>query len=320
MQNRRNRSPGVSIGLPVYNGEKYIEAAVDSILAQTYSDFELIISDNASTDRTAEICQTYAAQDKRIHYHCNHKNLGAAPNFNRVFELSSGQYFKWAAYDDLIAPDFLEKCVQELNQNPVAVLCIPRSKIINEHGEFIGHHSYRADTSSRKPHVRFRNIVLDWEEAFQIFGVIRSDILKKTALIGSYPASDLVLLAELTLWGKFIEVSDYLFFPRYHAERSSKGALTLERDRVLWFDTSLSGKIVLPKWQYLFGYLKAIRNTSLSVRERMYCYVQMIRWVLIPAHFRALGKDVLLATRSLLTRTLQNHNTTVRPEHLHDEI
>ena len=90
--NNRSR---VSIGLPVYNGEKYLEQALISILSQTYTDFELIISDNASTDRTQAICREYAAKDPRIRYYCNEENLGAAPNHNRVFELASGEYFKW---------------------------------------------------------------------------------------------------------------------------------------------------------------------------------------------------------------------------------
>ena len=99
--------PRVSIGMPVYNGEKYLEEAIQSILAQTYSDFELVISDNASTDKTQEICLEYAARDSRVRYHRNEKNLGAAPNYNRTFELSTGQYFKWADYDDLLAEEFL---------------------------------------------------------------------------------------------------------------------------------------------------------------------------------------------------------------------
>ena len=174
-------NPRVSIGMPVYNGEKYIEAAIKSILAQTYSEFELIISDNASTDRTMTICQAYVAEDRRIHYYRNDHNLGAAPNFNRVFELSSGEYFKWASSDDVIAPDYLEKCVNVLELNPEVILSYPRTRIINERGEFIGHHTYMADVSSGKPHICFRNIVIYREEVFQIFGLIRSSCLLYTS-------------------------------------------------------------------------------------------------------------------------------------------
>ena len=99
--------PRVSIGLPVYNGELFLENALDSILSQTYSDFELIISDNASDDKTEEICRSYAARDKRVRYSRNAHNLGAAPNYNRVYHLARGRYFKWASHDDVLAPEFL---------------------------------------------------------------------------------------------------------------------------------------------------------------------------------------------------------------------
>jgi glycosyltransferase involved in cell wall biosynthesis len=108
----------LSIGLPVFNGEQLIEQALDSLLAQTFQDFQLIISDNASTDRTPEICKDYQARDSRVHYTCMDKNYGAARNFNRVFELASGQYFKWAAHDDIIEPTFLQQCIDVLDQNP----------------------------------------------------------------------------------------------------------------------------------------------------------------------------------------------------------
>ena len=101
----------VTIGLPVYNGETYLEETLDSILNQTYTEFELIISDNGSSDGTRLICEEYAAKDDRIKYYRSVKNLGAAPNYNRAFELSSGEYFKWADYDDPLAPEFLSKCV-----------------------------------------------------------------------------------------------------------------------------------------------------------------------------------------------------------------
>ncbi|MBD2214537.1 glycosyltransferase family 2 protein [Nostoc linckia FACHB-104] len=97
----------LSIGLPVYNGKKFIRESIDCILNQTFQDFELIISDNASTDNTEKICREYAAKDNRIRYYRNAKNIGCARNFHRAFELSTGEYFKWVAYDDLHAPEYL---------------------------------------------------------------------------------------------------------------------------------------------------------------------------------------------------------------------
>jgi glycosyltransferase involved in cell wall biosynthesis len=130
--------PLVSIGLPVYNGAKYLKLALDSLLAQSYTNFEVIISDNASTDGTQQICKEYAAKDNRIHYYRNEKNTEAPVNFNRVFNLSSGKYFKWAADDDTQAPDYLRKCVQTLEGDDSVALCHSKTIRIKENGEVAG--------------------------------------------------------------------------------------------------------------------------------------------------------------------------------------
>ena len=96
--------PRVSVGIPVFNGERFLAETIESILAQTFKDFEIVISDNASTDRTEEICRSYAARDPRIRYNRNDTNRGAAWNHNRVFELARGEYFKWQSHDDFCAP------------------------------------------------------------------------------------------------------------------------------------------------------------------------------------------------------------------------
>src|SRR5512139_3267591 len=115
--------PRVSIGVPVYNGENFLKDALDSLLAQTFKDFEIVIADNVSTDQTEEICRSYAAKDARIRYYRNETNIGAGPNHNRVFELSRGEYFKWVCHDDMCAPEFLERCIEVLDRDPSVVLC-----------------------------------------------------------------------------------------------------------------------------------------------------------------------------------------------------
>jgi glycosyltransferase involved in cell wall biosynthesis len=298
-------NPRVSIGIPVYNGEKYLVSAIKSILDQSYSDFELIISDNASVDHTQEICHKYLAQDDRIRYYRNEKNLGAAPNYNRVFELSRGQYFKWSAYDDLISPDFLGRCVEALDNNPDAILCYPRVKLINATGESINRYDPEPDVSSPLPHERFRNLLFTPNLWVYTYGLIRSNEIRKTAKHQSYPSSDEVFLLTLTLQGRFFEIPEYLFYLRIHPEQSTRGDMQVERDRTIWFDTSLEGLIVLPKWLYLFGCLNGIANASINRRERLICYSYMARWLLVPAHLRAMGKDSLLAIRQLFIRAIK---------------
>ncbi len=152
-----NKKPSISIGLPVYNGENFLKHTLDSILAQTFKDFEVIIADNASTDSTEKICREYADRDKRICYHRNEENIGAARNYNRVFELSTGKYFKWAAHDDLYASEYLERCFEVLERLPSVVLCYSQVMFVDEQGQQIRKSSSELlNLNSTKPQERFQ--------------------------------------------------------------------------------------------------------------------------------------------------------------------
>lgn len=107
----------ISIGLPVFNGEKFINQCIDSLLSQTFQEFELIISDNASTDLTSDICKEYASKDKRIKYIRHQKNNGSAWNLNFVLNEAKFEYFMWAAHDDLWESTFIEKNITVLEKN-----------------------------------------------------------------------------------------------------------------------------------------------------------------------------------------------------------
>jgi len=295
--------PKVSIGLPVYNGEKYLEEGLDSVLAQTYTDFELIISDNASNDRTQEICLKYAQEDQRISYHRNEKNLGSAPNHNLVFKLAKGEYFKWIGYDDTIAPDFLSKCVEVLDKNPDVVLCIPKTILIDENGKHLHDVEYKkSDADFPDPAKRFRNFLLFNLSANFFYGLMRVNGVAQTSLHGSFTSADLVFLAELTFYGRYYVVPEYLFFRRDHPGRSTK-IWKSERARHVLFDTSLEGKTVLPKWLFLFGCLNAIKRAPLNVYDRTACYADVIRWILLRRNFWALGKDIAVAAQQLIIRS-----------------
>jgi glycosyltransferase involved in cell wall biosynthesis len=291
-----DNKPCVSIGLPVFNGENYLTEALDSIVVQTYSDFELIISDNASTDRTEEICRAYAAKDERIRYLRNETNLGAAKNFNRVFELTSGEYFKWAAHDDLCAPEYLERCVEILDREPDIVLCYPKTSIVNEHGELVENYFDGFNLRSLKPHERFRDFFHAPGLCNPIFGLIRASVLKRTPLIGSYAASDRVLLGELALLGQLHEVPEYLFFRRGHPQRSMAANVT-DSQIAVWFDPAIRRRVLLPRWRRFFEYLKAIKRAPLSWSERARCYMQIGRFVLLPEKWSGMGEDLLKAIK-----------------------
>lgn len=306
--------PRVCIGLPVYNAERYLREALDSILSQTYTDFDLIISDNASTDKTQEICQVYAKKDCRVKYFRNEKNVGAAPNYNKVFELSSSEYFKWAPYDDLIEPEFLSRCVHVLENNPDAVLCYSRVKIIDENSVFDVDYDPGPNTSFSDPQRRFRNLMLHPEYAVQQMGLIRSAALCETGLHRSFPSSDEILLAELALLGNFYEIPDRLYLYRRHKGQSAQGP---QRSRIHFFDTSLTGKILLPTWMYFGAGLRIIKNKSQNVQVKLSCYLTMLYWLFVPAHFRAMGKDVLLAVHQLIRRLINSSKLKIQQSGSH---
>jgi glycosyltransferase involved in cell wall biosynthesis len=271
--------PSVSIGLPVFNGENYLEEALDSILAQTYTDFELIISDNASTDGTEEICRAYATKDRRIRYYRNEQNLGAAWNYNRVFELSTGEYFKWAAHDDLCAPEFLELCVEVLDRDTSVVLCHSKTRIIDEHGKPLFNYIVKLNTDSTKPHERFRDMISVEHWCFQVCGVARARALRMTPLIANYTGSDRNLLAELSLIGRVYEIPEYLFFRRQHSKQSTS-SFPDGRERMTWFDPTNAGRIRFPIWLKFHGYFTSVIRVPMSRYERTLCYIQLGRCVI----------------------------------------
>lgn len=280
--------PRVSIGLPVFNGEKYIKQALDSILAQTYQNFELIISDNASTDETQQICREYAKKDSRIRYYRNAKNIGAARNFNRVFELSSGEYFKWAAYDDVLAPEFLSRCISVLDQDSSVVLCHSKTGCIDENGVFLGIDDHETINDLRKPHERF-GVILNRNLCWMIFGVIRADVLRMTRLMGDYIRADWNLLAEISLYGRLYEVPEVLFFRRHHRQAYTNkyylsGPIILpdyQRQLNWWAgNRKKASRIILPHWKTCLEYFRSVKRAPLKWRERLLCYQQISRWII----------------------------------------
>jgi glycosyltransferase involved in cell wall biosynthesis len=304
-----DRRPRVAIGLPVHDGENFLVEALESILAQTYTDFELIVSDNASTDRTQEICLAYAARDGRIRYVRNETNLGVAPNLNRTFRLARAEYFKWAPHDDVLAPEFLSRCVDALDQHPEAVLCYSKATVIDHTGAYLADYDPGPDTGSVEPHARFGNVLLYPEYGLQLMGLIRSKILRMTRLYGSFPSCDEILLCELALRGPFHEIPQRLYAYRRHAGQSTAKE-PMQRRRVLFFDTALRGRIVLPTWRYLCAALGTVRRVSMDRGERARCYLHIGRWILVPAHLRALVKDVLLAVAQAIARVRKRPGAT----------
>ncbi len=265
-----DRKPRLFIGMPVYNGERYVCEALNSIRSQTYEEWSLLISDNASTDHTRQICEEYVRQDRRISYRCNETNLGASRNYNLLFNLSEGDYFKWASHDDVLAPEFLSRCIEVLDSDPTILVCHTKVKRIDEDRQVIGSYETKMTTDTGKPHERFHDLVLARHPCTAAFGVFRRDALAKTPLIKSFVGSDRTLLAELGLRGRIFEIPEYLFYRRDHPHASIRQYGPYER--LAWFDPKKTGNIHLPNWRVGLEYFWSVARVPMSWREKISCY------------------------------------------------
>lgn len=213
--------PRVSIGFPVYNGEKYVANALTGLLRQDFQDFELIICDNASTDQTQEICHQFARQDQRIRYFRNETNIGLAANHNRTFRASGGQYFKWAAHDDDFPSTMLSRFVDAFDHAPASTsLIYSRCEYIDEQGNVQGADSDGVASDDPWPHKRLSHYLGEVHMYNCTYGMIRSDMLQKTRLLGRYPGADYVLFGELAMLGGFVEIPEALLRIRRHPGRT----------------------------------------------------------------------------------------------------
>lgn len=210
-----DKRPAASVGLPVYNGEDFLAPALDAILAQDYPDFELIISDNASTDATAEIARRYAARDPRVRYSRNETNIGAVGNFNRAFALSDSKYFMWAGAHDLRHPSMLSRCVAALEADEEVVLAYPKVAGIDREDKPCEMHMVYIDTRGLPPVERYAAVITKIRSCHMIHGVFRSDALRRAGEMPNISwGPDILLLAKLALAGAFAVVDETLYYPR----------------------------------------------------------------------------------------------------------
>lgn len=302
--------PLVSIGLPVYNGEAFLSQVLDSILGQTYRRFELIISDNASTDRTDRICREYAVADARIRYHRQNRNRGATWNFREVVRLSSGKYFLWTSHDDLLASTYVERCVAILEHNPQIVLCYSEPVNIDEMGkESEPGSSLKADLPH--PHQRFRELIGLNHNCVALFGVIRADALKQTSVHGDFSDGDRCVLVELALRGNYHRIQERLFFHREHPGRfTHKYPSRREQTRRANPDRLI--RFIFPHFRILKEYALALHRVKIGWRERLRCYAHLLNWV--RWHRRGLWSDIKFSVAELFHTDSQSRSNELGTE------
>jgi glycosyltransferase involved in cell wall biosynthesis len=288
-------APRVSIGLPVYNGERYVGEAIKVVLAQTFGDLELVISDNASTDGTREICEEFARSDPRVHYSRSPENLGAAPNFNRCFALASpSEYFKWITYDDLITRDFLERCIEALDRDADLSLAFPALVHADAEGNPTSRQvqddlSLLEDEPGRRAQRLIEYGLESPDIYWTLYGVMRRSAIEKTELHGNYIASDQVLLFQLALTGKFIQVPKAVLVHRAHPNAWTMTTGRTPKSDAMWFGGSSAG-VVLPHWTLLARHVRSILRAKLSFRDGARCMLALAHRAL--HEWRNLGGDV----------------------------
>jgi len=274
-------APRLTVGLPVYNGENYLAESIEALLGQSYEDFELIISDNASTDGTAGICRYYERQDRRVRVIRLPRNVGLAPNHNLLVDQARGKYFKWASHDDLYARDLLKRCVEALDTNPGVVLAHAWTALIDGSGSVIAADEYPLATASLRAPERFRSLLFV-SGGDDDGGVIRTEVLRRTAMKDSYHHADRTIIAELALMGPFCHVPDWLYFRRDHPARAERACTTV-RSRCANMDPRRNDRLRHPVLrlhaEYIWGYAAAIHRAPLTPADRRKCYRHLATWL-----------------------------------------
>jgi len=260
------RIPEVSVGLPVYNGERHLAEAVQSICDQTFADFELIISDNASTDGTAEICEELAGRDTRIRYARQPANIGAIRNWDFVACAARGTFFKWASANDRCDRTMLAKCVDVLRREHDVALCYGRTRLIDGRGNELSLYGNDLSLQQARPSERFIELRnrMTMNNAQQ--GLIRLQSLKQTRLTRRYPDGDLILMAELALHGTFRLLPDVLLYRRM-AEGAASRFLS-ERELRVFLDPDSAHK-QFTSWRRHLDCCWSVLRAPIAWKEKM---------------------------------------------------
>jgi glycosyltransferase involved in cell wall biosynthesis len=232
----RAESPGetrplVSFGLPVWNSADTIRRSVDSVLAQELRDFEVVVSDNASTDGTFEILHGYAAAEPRLRLFRNPENLGQIENFNRVLALARGRYFRWIGADDWLEPAYAARCAELLEREPDAVAATTWFRVHADDGremyeEYAGEKPDSADPARRLARM-LRLFHAGYTKYDPVYSLIRRDALERTGRMRNMQQADWMLAAELALLGRFVHV------PACLAHRSWSPQLLADHDALM---------------------------------------------------------------------------------------
>ncbi len=260
-----SRQPLVSIGLPVYNSSRWIENSIRSFLSQSYQNFELIISDNFSTDSTPSICERFAAEDSRIRYSRNETNIGLIPNHNLVVKYARGEYFIWGSYDDLHHPDSISSMVHAMQSRPELVLVYTRAESIDECDRISTENDVPVQLDEDRAGNRARALLSDFPPTETIFyGLMRRSAMLKTRLLPNCHGSDFIFLLQLVTLGKMSKIPTVLFYRRVHSNN-----VVTSQEHPWRFRADWSGKLIFPQWRILLENTKSTLRAELPIDEKL---------------------------------------------------
>jgi hypothetical protein len=259
----RELRPGlVSIGLPVYNGARYLREALDSLLAQDYADFEVVISDNCSDDETESICYEFVARDARVRYHRAGRNAGPTLNFLRAYGLARGEFFMWAAHDDRRATRCLSLCVEALRRSPRASMCCVGSRIIDEQGrditDAVGFKILHPTGATPRERVSRLARSTPWLDLYAMF---RTPAVNAARLgLMNLPGGDVLFTAEVCMRGDVVAIPEPLLEYRFSARTREQLAEYL----------GLGGEDAQLSWLgFAADLLECVRLAPLAAGEKM---------------------------------------------------
>jgi glycosyltransferase involved in cell wall biosynthesis len=269
--------PIISIGLPVYNGERFLRHALESIIEQSFSNIELIISDNASTDETANICKEFAMRDARIRYMRQAENIGAMRNWNYVAKQARGKYFKWSSASDYSAPDMLASCFDAMEADQSVILCYGQTCLVDQETGKLTEYTGNIELMEERPYERFAKLRRSLKLNNAYCGLIRTDALHRTKLNRLYSGGDIILMAELALMGRFLLLPKTLQYRRMGRETSSND-LSLS-ELALFLDPLKTHNIDLRLFSYHFGFLGVALSAPINSLEKSKALVLALRHV-----------------------------------------
>jgi glycosyltransferase involved in cell wall biosynthesis len=262
-----SKRPKISVGIPAYNSAAHIGLTIEGLLSQTYGDFELIVSDNASTDATRDIVGEYMRKDPRIRYERHSVNVGANPNYSYLVHRANGEFFKWSSSSDWCAPTFLESCLSELTANPDSVLAVPRTCLFQDSPKSAEAYDHDISLLDDSPSARLRALNETIRLNNAVNGLIRASALRSTRLVPRYIGADVVFMEHLALLGKFRLIDQRLFYRRM--DRATATALQDDKGKLTHHYPKHSLGMLLQGSKKQIGRLRVALRAPLSLGERM---------------------------------------------------